>query len=351
MERKNAKERIRRRQHNKENPYVIIDKSFLRNENISPKTKWFISYLLSFPNDWEFSLPLIRKEQKLGRDLTYSMVNEAIEAGYMEREEYLENGLKRYEYFVSEFPILKKSLPCTPKPLTVEPYPTKYRNIQIEKVNQKDNENFESTKKENATASPSLQNLSSKKKNTFEEVDKNLAELLCQKIKAINPKQKVNLDRWALDFNKIRRLDGYSFEELSEIINKAHNDEFWRKNILSPEKVRKHYTTIKALTNSKKNIIEKNKQLAKSVCHNNKLELTESYVTVAHWSGQSEPPILEFKSENFEEKLKSLCAKYQIDQNGPNLPENEKMLDMATSTLTSIRCSEFGPKKGILDMF
>ncbi|MFH5187016.1 DUF4373 domain-containing protein [Paenibacillus sp. TAB 01] len=53
-----------------------------------------------------------------------------------------------------------------------------------------------------------------------------------------------NMQKWADDFRKIVELDGRQKEEIKNVIDWATKDAFWRKNILSPESLRKHYVKL-----------------------------------------------------------------------------------------------------------
>lgn len=48
-----------------------------------------------------------------------------------------------------------------------------------------------------------------------------------------------DLDKWAVDIDKILRLDGRSESHLLNVIEWCQQDSFWQNNILSPSKLRK----------------------------------------------------------------------------------------------------------------
>lgn len=69
-----------------------------------------------------------------------------------------------------------------------------------------------------------------------------LASYLLNFIKRNNPKAKEpDLQKWSKQFNYILRIDKREIEEVKSVIKWCQNDDFWFKNILSPEKLRKHY--------------------------------------------------------------------------------------------------------------
>lgn len=101
---------IQRCPHDEENPYTQILNALIRDNNISPNCRMIIIFLLSNKNNWTIRIPQLISEFKkhLGKDAIYKIINEAIEAGYILREEYTENNLKRYKYYLSEKPKFKK---------------------------------------------------------------------------------------------------------------------------------------------------------------------------------------------------------------------------------------------------
>lgn len=116
---------IQRCPHDKENPYAMISRDLIRDESISPECRWLIIYLLSMKDGWKINVKQIQAHVKpfMGRDRLHKVMNEAIESGYIKREQCQqilrrENGayqgsFKRVRYFVSETPKFKK---CYPHP-------------------------------------------------------------------------------------------------------------------------------------------------------------------------------------------------------------------------------------------
>lgn len=101
---------IERCPHDEENPYSQISNELIRDESISPNCRWLIIYLLSNKGNWKINVNQIKNHVKshIGKNKLYSIIKEAIEAGYMIREDYINNNLRRCKYFVSEKPKFKK---------------------------------------------------------------------------------------------------------------------------------------------------------------------------------------------------------------------------------------------------
>jgi phage replication O-like protein O len=71
-----------------------------------------------------------------------------------------------------------------------------------------------------------------------------LAELLKKRILTNNPKAKVTdaqLQKWALEAERMTRLDGRTEAEVRELIEWSQGDSFWKSNILSMAKLREKF--------------------------------------------------------------------------------------------------------------
>lgn len=103
--------------HDRQNPYVMINRNLFRDKNISPECSWLIAHLLSHSDNFKIKVKQIifHLKGRWGRDKVYNIINEAIEAGYIDRQEYLKDNPHRgftkcYNYMVSEEPRFKKCL-------------------------------------------------------------------------------------------------------------------------------------------------------------------------------------------------------------------------------------------------
>jgi hypothetical protein len=102
---------IQRCPHDAENPYAQISRSLIRDESISPECRWMLIYLLSMKDGWKLKIVQIYKHVKkfIGKNRVYELVQEAIEAGYIYREEKKVGNLKcGVTYFIAESPKFKK---------------------------------------------------------------------------------------------------------------------------------------------------------------------------------------------------------------------------------------------------
>lgn len=248
---------IHRCPHDEKNPYVMINNNLIRNENLSPQCRWLLIYLLSNEEGWNISIQQLRNHLKkfAGRDKIYNMINEAIEAGYMELQEYLDGGLKRTRYVISETPKFKKCLPHPENPDPAVPHP---EASPIYKNNQSKNDQ----KKENISELP------------FGCV----ASSFFHKLKAANPKVgKANLKKWGKELELLSKDgDGNTAEEIEKAIDyvlataskPSTNGFSWSTVIQSPTSLRKNFPKIWAemnLIKTVKNEPVKNKELANAI--------------------------------------------------------------------------------------
>lgn len=88
----------------------------------------------------------------------------------------------------------------------------------------------------------------------FETHHLKLAELLFREIKRNNPKaKKPNLENWANTFRLMMERDGREGKEIQDLILFSQRHEFWHKNILSADKLRKQFDRLTLEMNSKQN--------------------------------------------------------------------------------------------------
>lgn len=71
--------------HNKENPYVLLNKKFLEGSLLSLRAKGLLAYLLSKPDNWTIRVPHLIREMKEGRDAIQATLKELEIQGYLVR--------------------------------------------------------------------------------------------------------------------------------------------------------------------------------------------------------------------------------------------------------------------------
>lgn len=102
---------IIRVKHNRENPFVQLNKKALWDENLSLKAVGIWARCMSRPDDWTFSVRELIKNCKEGRTSIYGAIDELIEHGYALRFQHYGDaeegtvGFQKGEYWFFEFPI------------------------------------------------------------------------------------------------------------------------------------------------------------------------------------------------------------------------------------------------------
>ncbi len=99
--------------HNKDNPYVILNKKVLEIPDLSLKAKGLWAYLISKPDNWKVSIVHLAKALKEGERSIRTGIDELKKFGLCEyRQPKVENGKwGKGEYILYEHPIFKKCLP------------------------------------------------------------------------------------------------------------------------------------------------------------------------------------------------------------------------------------------------
>jgi hypothetical protein len=76
---------IIRIEHNRENPYVTLNKAPFHDENMSLKAKGLWGMCLTYPTNWEFRVSHLKKTLKEGEKAIYSAIDELSRNGYVLR--------------------------------------------------------------------------------------------------------------------------------------------------------------------------------------------------------------------------------------------------------------------------
>lgn len=112
---------VRIQKHTKD--FVILNKRFLDDMNISLKLKGFLAYCLCKPDDWHFRVSQLASIFKEGKDCILAIIKEGMEAGYIER--IIKNDSKgrflQNDYIIKEIPDIKEKVPQRENPATEKP--------------------------------------------------------------------------------------------------------------------------------------------------------------------------------------------------------------------------------------
>lgn len=81
-----------------------------------------------------------------------------------------------------------------------------------------------------------------------------LAQLLFENIRSRKPDfKKPNISNWSVVIDRMMRLDKRKAERIEKVIKWSQMDPFWQNNILSTEKLRKHFDRLEMLMDGNKN--------------------------------------------------------------------------------------------------
>jgi len=73
----------------------------------------------------------------------------------------------------------------------------------------------------------------------------NACNLLADLIEQNGSKRPDVTDNWLRDMERLHRIDGRSWEQITAAINWVQNDSFWRANVMSPSKLRAQYDQLR----------------------------------------------------------------------------------------------------------
>lgn len=115
--------------------FTMIYNSVLKDTRLDLKTKGFFAVMMSFPEEWEYTVKGLAQVMDIGKDAVRTCLKQLEEAGYLIREQGREGGRFSQNVYVlleeSASPL--SDLPYTVKPSTDLPCtvnPTQYKTIE-----------------------------------------------------------------------------------------------------------------------------------------------------------------------------------------------------------------------------
>lgn len=109
---------IYRTQHNKENPYVCLNKTFLENPELSAKAKGILAYLLSRPDNWQTHTEQLVSVMSDGKTSVSSGLLELEAAGYFKRIRLRDSNYRIISWVTDVF---ESPIPAEERAVTKEP--------------------------------------------------------------------------------------------------------------------------------------------------------------------------------------------------------------------------------------
>ena len=194
--------------------YGALPHHVITDPELSLKAKGLLLYISDKPDDWRYSSFRVAKETSDGRDAIRFAFRELEIKGYVARKKRPDGSI----LVVSSVARPKAAKrhggvqPRWKKPTVGKSVPSHiHRN----------NTYIENTHTENNT-------------KRLSHVDENAMRLACFE------------EDWALEIDRMHRIDRRSWEEIEGAINWSANDHFWRKNIWSGKALRKQYDRLYA---------------------------------------------------------------------------------------------------------
>jgi len=198
---------IRRAPDDERGAYTIIDNSTLQDKCLTWEARGMLAFLLSKPSKWSVQVGnLVSASPNAKRDKVYALLSELETAGYivtkrMHNDEGRFTGIERWVY---ELPQPISGISVSGESPVIEP-----ETPEI-------------------VASRSL----------CEELNKRI-EANGYKPFAVNKTSIASMSR-------IMTIDKHVEAEIREVIKWSQADEFWLQNVRSPEKLRKHFDTLRS---------------------------------------------------------------------------------------------------------
>ena len=103
--------------------YTVMSNYHLRDKNLSLKSKGLLSFMLSLPEDWKYSLKGLANVSKDGIYVIRNCVKELEKYGYVQRRKARNDKgqMIDVEYIIFEHPINGLKHPCLGNPISENP--------------------------------------------------------------------------------------------------------------------------------------------------------------------------------------------------------------------------------------
>lgn len=264
--------------HDKNNPYVQLNKTAFWDSKLSLRAKGLWGQCMSRKDNWTFYVDQICKINKEGKKAVYSAIKELIEARYVLRfEGYRKDegsgkfSTKIVEYVFLEVPA-NESLEEELKKCFRE---SLYGDLRKEPLIKKEGKRSSSSlREEEEKRNISISSEVKKEPQTASAPEVpagpsgDLADFFLSKIKEEDPEYQLkNRTKWVKDCDAILRIDKRPLLEVMGLISWTRQDLFWKRNCLSPESMRRNYEKIRQAKffAADKDRIRINREYAKSV--------------------------------------------------------------------------------------
>lgn len=234
---------VMRTKHNRENPYVQINKCALWHPTLSLKAIGLWAKCLSRPDNWTFNVEELSKKIKEGRRAIYSAIEELEKERYVLKLKHFEKkddgkfDKGGIEYIFFEFPYSDEE-----RDDCIEEFKKSFRQCGF--GNRRDGDLRNSTLLKTDSSSEEGLKKKEKKKEKGAKAPPpadavSLSSLLFEAIRKANPKLKIPKgNSWGLSFADL--LKDHSIEDIRQIIEWFPNS-WWAQNISGVQDFCKHF--------------------------------------------------------------------------------------------------------------
>lgn len=305
--------------HNRENPFVQLNKAALWSPNLSLKAVGLWARCMSRPDNWSFNVKELVSKSKEGRRAIDAAIQELIENNYAMRLEHYEKKEDGkftgggVEYIFFEFPATQEE-----KENHIQEFKKSFRHCGFGDCRNGDCRNDE------LLINNPKQTKASKEKEEpdFAPQASHLSFLLLDAIKKTLPglKEPKN-DLWVREFDRMLRIDCRDTSLIEKVLKWLPTNEFWASNVLSAKALRKQFDRLVAemnRTSKSKPKDQDNQAWAKSACaiiNHPDIETTpEGMIFINRGAGQS--PFIAFKENGFKEQVLARLRKMNIKTEG-----------------------------------
>jgi hypothetical protein len=309
---------IRLHKHN--DNYVVLNKSFLEDKNISLKLKGFLAYCLSKPDNWHFHVNQLTSVLKEGREAITSAIDEGIEFGYIEREQKkaADGRFLSTDYVIYEVSI-KKVLPQTGNPIAEN---VVTENPKLLKNNGNKNDRSNDLKNGTVRECGNVDKLSSSRSGAAENKNRSVFQST-QTVSEQKPVDRSNFDPFSYRLKNGSPLDlrtarSFAKYEGNEKVRLIRNILWYEKQIekgITPNTTHEKMLqwAIKNDMSSKESYLFQNELYAKFLLANNSIPGMQILKTVVRITSKdkrdSESISLDLPPQSFAEVLKKYMVK------------------------------------------
>lgn len=222
--------------------FVMISRRSIQDKRLSWEARGLLAYLLSKPNDWTVIVEsLVNESPNARRDRVYRILNELEELGYC-----VKRNLRDGNRFVG----VERTIHETP----VSGFSVSEVSVSVTSVSEKSDTTGErDNKREKEQDKYSLANEVANdngmpkafEDSPFKDKALFLCELLAQLITDNGNRCGKITKKWKVDMDLVMRIDERNPHEVEQVLRWSQANAFWCGNILSPQKFRAKYDTLR----------------------------------------------------------------------------------------------------------